>query len=186
MDKIENITLQERIDAIPEKDENGVDTIIYIGSRSAYYFIGTKTEYERTIDFISKNLLSAMKERLKQLKRWDATYHKWLKQLSEVKPDETSETKLKAIAETAEHVANDTENQIRRQKRIPMHEKNVSEFKPVRTRFTKPPYNRQTDSGIVIITEGVEAGRYWDYAEYKGCVPVNDDEEFDILLEGIV
>lgn len=168
---MELLKLQERIEALEG------DPIIHIGSKSSFFFVGTKEEYEKNIDVVSADLLEGLKNSLASMKHDDKLFAHNISELSKFNPEIKDETEIRRFVTLAKHTCNGIRSAIRRAKSIPETEKNISEFVPVRERYSSEPQNRLQGDGIIIIVQGCETGKYWSYDEYKNGVVDEDAEE---------
>lgn len=166
-------TLTQLIAELPD------DQTLHIGAKCNYFFCGTKAEYETDIDKVSDQLLEGMHaERRKLLarkKRFPTTYNK----VAKLTPDTEDEETLKKLARAASTLANAANGIISANRRLPVVEQNIAEFKPVRGRNVLDFYPCLDEAdGVNIIVEGCEEGRYWTVDEYRNGVVVetNDPE----------
>ena len=135
---------------VHDQDE---DTIICIGSKSAWFFIGTKAEYEADIDQISEGLLSkGMVRRARENMRLFKHRVRNIKRLAErgETPQATSLVNInsalnKALINTAY----------------------AARFAPVRSRRIRDTYHGINGKDVKILVEGDEEGKYWDAEEYR-------------------
>lgn len=167
------ITLQQRVNALEG------NPVIFIGSQSGFFFIGTKEEYEANIDAVSEFLFTDMKEKLYEMQRKNNDFYGYLSEIIKIDPETKDENELKKIGELARRINTSTATTIKRNRWIPETEENIRNFKNVRERISMPPEDRLQGDGIIITVEGVEKGRYWFYEEYKTGVVPEDDEDAD-------
>lgn len=167
------------------------DQIIHIGAKCNFFFCGTKAEYETDIDAISNQLLAEMQEVRRNLLRDKIRFYELWGQLSGrmasiladpgavLAPDDQ-----KAYSRAAQ-LANSLTVLLKRMpsvnRRIPVLEQNIKEFKPVRERTVLDFYPRLEDgAGVNIIVEGCETGHFWTVDEYRNGVT---DEEYTEVAE---
>lgn len=172
MDEI--ITLQQQMDKL------AADEIVHIGSKSGFFFCGTKAEYEADIDTISEQILSGMKEELRQIKTFKTRFHNNFTKLTEFDPETEDEDVLKKMARAALIVSNAAEKKARNNRRRPILEQNLAAFKPVRERIVLDFYHRTAEDGVNIIVEGCEEGRFWTLDEYRNGV---SNEQHTVWME---
>lgn len=72
------MTLQERIN---EMDDG---TVIYIGATTSFIFIGTKEEYERDIDSISKNYHESMVREIERINNDKKQFAEAMKRIKKI------------------------------------------------------------------------------------------------------
>lgn len=173
MDKImldEIITLQQQMDKLAD------DEIVHIGSKSGYFFCGTKAEYEANIDTVSDELLAEMQKVRQRLIGYKIRLPKYYAKLAEFDPTTTDEDALKKLSRAAQLVANGAEKVIEANRRLPLVEQNIAEFKPVRERTVLDFYPCLDEAdGWNVVVDGVEEGSYWTLDEYRNGVKEDDD-----------
>lgn len=161
MRKLEgNETLDEVVSMFDDGD------ILHIGSKVAFFFVGTKAEYESDIDGISKSYEEQLQTRLKTAEDEISSTAEKLKNLK-IGDDEKT-------IEYAERVQNIAKRYKYLFSYIPKVKKDIKEFTPLRTRKLKERYKR-INEGYAIIVDGKESGKYWDLSEYKSKGGEEDD-----------
>lgn len=129
------------------------DTILSVGSKSGYMFIGTRQDYDREIDAISAEVRTVFKDKLEAI--------------------EASIQSLR-IAIAAGRARKDTMSPDMMRKRLAELEKKqqmfieaIATFKPLRERKVIDLYPRiNPDDGLCVIVEGKEVGEAWCKEEY--------------------
>lgn len=137
------------------------NTILYIGSQSAYFLIGTPEECLNLIDSVSEEYFEFFKN--------NATIAK--KRLSEILPKikniekaaVSGKNNLMEFAQKLNHLA---VMEIQAVKDVSCAVKNVDLFTPMRGREIKDAYIKEVDPGIAIIIDGYERGKYWFKSEW--------------------
>lgn len=149
------------------------DDIFCVGSRTGYFFIGNKAEWERDKDEIeswcnafTKNAEVAAKE-------------VWKKRVYEGLPDirEKYSNYTKWYNETRQAI----QHLAMAQKRLDESRKTVKKYKPVLNRTVIQEYARDIPGeGIatVFLIGGVEVGKYWSREEYV-TKKVNSEDIFE-------
>ena len=163
---VKNRTVAEMVEDIAEKSP---DAVFYIGSKSGFFFIGTKAVYDADIDGLSnrtferyKQLLRTIKERIKE----NSTAHFHIEQ------NETPEHFARRLKNTGERLASDLAT-------ADNYTKVVEKWKHMSLRKVKEAYKKDPviDShGIVLLVDGFEAG-VWFKEEYKNGGNVNGIEK---------
>lgn len=140
------------LDELRQKIGND-DTILSVGSRSGYMFVGTRQDYDREIDAISAEVKTVLEDKLGGV---EATIQSLQAALAaehtrkgSISPDSVRkrlaefEEKQRALAET------------------------LAIFKPLRERKVIDLYPRiNPDDGLCVIIEGGEIGEAWFKDEY--------------------
>ena len=154
------MTLEEYLSQV---DSN---TRLYIGSRTSFFFIGTKDE---TKDFIKieNSYYNTFKSNYHQNLVSIANIEKEIESLNIKIGIETHEKKLKTLNEFLR--VNESElNQ--RKLMLEFFKKAIETFKPFKKRKIIYIFNKVTmpdEMGIAIKIEGYESGKYWTYQEYE-------------------
>ena len=141
------------LDELRQKISND-DTILSVGSRSGYMFIGTGQDYDCEIDAISAEVKAALEDKLVGIK---ATIQSLQASLAaehtrkgSIPPD--SVRKRLAEFEEKQRVLAET----------------LAIFKPLREREAIDLYSRiNPDDGLCVIVEGGEIGEAWFKDEYN-------------------
>ena len=127
------------------------DTILHIGSRSGFLFVGDKIRYHHDVKKVNSDMIETQKAIAETAKR---------KMYCEIRklivPGIKNIDVKKCIGKM--RVYYDTETALR---------KYISDFIPLGQRKIIEIYPRLQRDGIVIIVEGAESGKYWDLKEYK-------------------
>lgn len=137
---------------VHEQDE---DTIICIGSKCAWFFIGTKAEYEADIDQISEDLLSkGMVRYARENMRLFTRRVRNIKRLAEhgETPQPSSLVNISTALRTAL-----------------LNTAYAARFVPVRSRRIRETYHGINGKDVKILVEGDEEGKYWDAEEYRAA-----------------
>lgn len=139
------MTLADVIDNLPD------DQVIYIGSDTGFFFIGSKAEYYRDIERISQDYLQTahkkLKEHLKRIKKLNEDLKKPVVDFAQTK---TIQGKIRTAVEKAQY-----------------NESYISSFEPITDRKVVEIYNRLQGDGICVIVTGAENGKYWSVEEYR-------------------
>ena len=164
------------------------DQIIHIGAKCNFFFCGTKAEYETDIDAISNQMLAEMQEVRRNLLRDKIRFYELWGQLSGhmasiladpgavLDPDDRRTYTKTALLANSLAVLLKKMPIVNR--RIPVLEQNIKNFKPVRERTVLDFYPRLEDgAGVNIIVEGCEKGLFWTVDEYRNGVIDEDDTE---------
>lgn len=139
------MTLADVIDNLPD------DQVIHIGSDTGFFFVGSKAEYYRDIDQISKDYLQTahkkLKEHLKRIKKLNEDLKKPVVDFAQTK---TIQGKIRTAVEKAQY-----------------NENYISTFEPITDRKVVEIYNRLQGGGICVVVTGAENGKYWSVEEYR-------------------
>lgn len=126
------------------------ETILNIGSGSAWFFIGKKEDYEKNIEKISRSYLNNAKEKEKK-------YREKIREANEALSDNkiTFDELTKMVKRIRTYFP-----------RLKLVEKYIDEFTPIKNRDVKSVYDKiKKEDGICIVVEGTENGKYWDREE---------------------
>lgn len=130
------MALSDVIDKLPD------DEVIHIGSDTGFFFVGSKAEYYRDIDQISKDYLQTvhkkLKEHLKRIKKLNEDLGKPVVDFAQIK---TTQGKIRTAVGKAQY-----------------NEKYISEFEPIPDRKVLEIYKRLQGDGICVIVTGAEMG----------------------------
>lgn len=131
----------------------GEDTILSVGSKSAYLFIGTKADYDREIDEVSDRARALLCTQLQETERTIRSLKTALA-TGNVRRDSISpESMKKKLAEF----------EVRQQRLTNA----IDRFTPLREREVIDLYRRlDPDDGWCVIIEGEERGEAWMKVEY--------------------
>lgn len=125
---------------LKERIEMATDTeILHIGSKSSFFFIGTKAEYYRDIFSITKNMMKTANNAVNSCK-----------------------TKLCYLLSIHAPKASIKENTDK----LKYWQHYIDTFVPPDEREITEEYPRLLRDGIVISVEGTENGKYWLRSEY--------------------
>lgn len=153
-------TLQEVVDALEG------DPVIYIGSMSGFFFIGTKEEYEANIEFVQQDLLATKIAYLEKNRR----------QFEFVKGKIMNPDGVAGTANYWEMLSDRAERMSKLCRYIPLLEDYMDTFVALRKREVIEHYPRLQKDGIVIVVKGKERGLFSDYEEYKKGIALGDLE----------
>lgn len=158
--------------------------IVSIGSAQAYFFIGTKAEYEATIDAVSDELLQNLRERRKEMFDTRDSFCESYDDLADTQPEcrwnQIPDEEYKRIAKLAEALRISAKAMPHIKHRLPIVEQQITAFTPVRERAVLEFYPRlDLDSGWCAIVEGSEHGKYWTLEEYRNRNNQPGEEEHE-------
>lgn len=129
------------------------DTLISVGSRSGYMFIGTLTEYDDSIDEVSREVKAQIEKTLRSTEDTVRSVEKALSAGKMRRGDISPASLQKRLNEFTKRREN-TAAELRH-------------FKPLRDREVLDVYPRlNPDDGLCVIVEGDENGAVWFKAEY--------------------
>lgn len=135
-------------DAISMADDN---LIINIGSASAFFFIGTKRDYENKIDKISISFVDYNKELMDKYKSLIENAIEIL-----IQHESTTKERVEAIGKLKKYYCP-----------YKKCEKYLNTYTPLPDRKVKDAYWKiSKEDGICIIVDGTESGKYWDKEEW--------------------
>lgn len=124
------------------------DTILHIGSRNSFFFVGPKEEFDpENIDAFFKGEAKRLCE--DYVKRISRSLERVFSDGLEEKTKQSSHRRIK------EHLQPILSNITY-----------LHDFTPVIDREVKEAYKRIQGDGIVVIVDGTEFGLYWDRKEY--------------------
>ena len=146
--------------------------IVSIGSAQAYFFIGTKGEYEATIDAVSDDLLEKLRATRQEMLDTRDLFCESYDDLVDTQPErrwnQIPDEEYKRIAKLAEALRKSASAMPRVTHRLPIVERQIADFKPVRERAVLEFYPRDDpDGGWCVIVKGSEYGKYWTLEEYR-------------------
>lgn len=150
-------------EAMQEMDDN---TIAHIGSKTMFFFIGTKAEYEHKIDTVEKDLIAKMKSYLETGRHEIKTTLAYL-----ADPEKSSSIRDASEAERLRLIGLRAERLARRCVFVPAMSAYLENYKPIRQRKVKDFYRRLQNDGICIIVTGSESASYWYYSEFLNDYP---------------
>lgn len=150
-------TVTEMVDDIGTKSP---DTIFYIGSKSGFFFIGTKAEYDESIDVLSAKIKASYQDSIAKAKeRLEANTSKSYK----IKAKESLESFGDRLALAGKQIKNDL-GIVDRNTEILDVWKDIPERK-VKSADKKDPL--LDPKGVILIVAGPEGG-VWFKEELKG------------------
>lgn len=145
--------------------------IVSIGSAQSYFFIGTKAEYEATIDAVSDELLRALMTTRDKMIGTRYLFLESYDDLVDTRPEcrwsQIPDEEYKLIAKLAETLRISAKAMPRVKRRLPIVERQIADFKPVRERAVLEFYPRDLGGGWYVIVEGSEQGKYSTLEEYR-------------------
>lgn len=143
--------MTELDELVNQQSEN---TIIAIGSKTGYFFFGTKAEYEEKIDKLSEELVGGM---LKSSRNGFANFRRRVKkaQLTAAKGDFVSLDVIHRISATLNYSLKNAALVVR--------------FVPLRERKVKECYPGIWPANIKIIVDGDEEACFWTEDEYRAA-----------------
>lgn len=125
------------------------DVVLHIGSNTCFMFIGSKEEYEKDIESVSKSLINDSKKLFKKNKK---KYEKAKGYIDDPK----YKNDIKRNKETMEWSKKQMNN----------YKMYIDSFVPLSKRKILDVYPRTQRDGIIIIIEGDEIGSFWTKEEY--------------------
>lgn len=135
------------LDELRQKISSG-DTILSVGSKSGYMFIGSRQDYDHEIDTVSAEVKAALEDRLKVIETGIQNLQAALKAGCTCKGSISPDRARSRLAELAEKQQTLAET--------------IADFKPLRERKVLDLYSRlNPGDGICIIVEGNETGDLW-------------------------
>jgi hypothetical protein len=143
------MTLQEYMNNLED------DKIVAIGSKSQYFFIGTKEEFEEDIDKIDK-ILADDRQRYLQ----DALVT--IENIKKLQYEEGMGTY--DFAEKLIHSGRALKSALTRKENL---KKAIRDYKPIRDREVIDEYESITENVTRVIVPGYEQGTFWFRDEYK-------------------
>ena len=182
------MTLFEQLDALNPNED------VFIGSKSAFFFIGKPEEFENAVYDLDKQWYANFKTRIKSAQNKIAS-HKATKPKEDMKPvvkkmwdadaGKNAEVELKY-----EYFYTLWHKKLEEYQRQVAHAKEMFvRFKPFSGREVKEVYRNIADDATIVIVEGDEAARFWfksEYERFKLTGKVFDDsdiEEYDKEFE---
>lgn len=136
--------LKDVIDFLPD------NTLLHIGSKNGFLFVGDKTELTERIEGISNDLVDTAN-----------TYYQKNKSMMESKIEKLINSKG-MIPEFKEQIY----KLAKYYKQYKNYESYINNFVPIADRKILDIYPRIQKDGICIIISGSELGKYWDREEY--------------------
>lgn len=137
------------------------EAMCHIGSRSAFFLIGTPAECEELLDQISaecheefQKYVDALKDRLKYIKKKDKALDKRL-----------ADGRI-SLVEFANELTQISGEKIRTTEYLRSGSKKADSFVSMRKREVKDCYVKEFEPGIAIIVSGDEVGKYWSVDEW--------------------
>lgn len=154
------LSLQKAVDALEG------NPVIHIGSKTGFFFIGTKEEYEANIDFVQQDLQATRMEHLSEYLRQLDLYKG---KIIHPDGDPGTEKYWQLLSDRAKRLSWIAQY-------IQKLENYLNTFVAIRKREVVEQYDRIQKDGVVIIVEGKENGEYWSYDEYKEGIAAEDLE----------
>lgn len=154
--------MQKKLINVLEKIEP--DEIVYIGASSGFFFIGTAQDAINSIDDISLNFLSKMKDR---------------RYIHFNKLDETIENipvKKRHSPKWVKEARKYARNIEDKCNLIDAIEKDIKTFKMISDRRVIEIFSRIQNDGMCIIVEGTENGAFWSIEEYQNANKEKEDD----------
>lgn len=158
--------------------------LIYIGSKSSYFFIGYPDDFETEIVELNVKHLNTFLTTLKNTENRYST-------LLQNKPDKNQHATIK-VWENGKSIDKEVDydylikkwyDNIRQLKEtIAKYKKLVTTFKDFRERDVLECYRNIDNTGTIIIVSGQECGRFWTYDEVlkvKNGGKIIIDDEYD-------
>lgn len=134
-------------------------TIIYLGSQTAFFFIGNKATYEKLVDKLTtkyekhfKRLVKESTERRNNLMK-DAMAFKRKEDEDDIK----FAMRMKALGTALFQAISSNETAIEKDKR----------FKPIRERKVISADVKTFENGLAVVIEGDEVGGFWMATEWN-------------------
>lgn len=153
--------LTKAIDAMKE------DTVIFVGSKTNYFFIGTKEEFYRDLDKIEAFCKEFVERSYYQsAETWEQNVLAGLPS----RADFDSDHDWKEAAKRTVTALNNAQQLMQH------YEKEYGKYKPVIDRGTVEEYERTQGDGHVIIVSGIEIGKYWFRSEYQKANAIKEVE----------
>ncbi len=149
-------------DAIERLRVEAPDTLLHIGSQSAFFLIGTPEVCAKLLDEISD-------ECFKEFRRYVDETNSKLKYIPEkIKALEhrLNENEI-TLVEFAQGLTRISGEEIKTMLYLRSGTKKVDTFIPMRTRDVKDCYVKEFEPGIAIIVGGDEVGKYWSVDEWN-------------------
>lgn len=166
------MTLQERINELDD------ETVIYLGAASSFFFIGTKSEFEKDIDEISRTYYKNMVAEKKKIENDRKHFAEVMKQIKKISGKTDSKADMDEVVKLSfilNNISKRLQYGIKRIKTLGFH---IDNFIPMRNRQIKREYDR-LQGGHVILIDGIEVGRFWFYEEYLKGEAHDDSSECD-------
>lgn len=158
------------------------DELVYIGSKSAYFFIGYPKDFIENESELSKQWLQ----------RFTNSYAKVLEKFDthqDMKP-KIGKSAIQKIVNIKTHKTEEVEipydklNDVWTKKNndlmksIQSLQKTISKFVPIGDRNVKEEYRRMDNTGTVLIVSGKEVGSMWFYSDnHKTTIYEYDEDE---------
>lgn len=137
--------LMEKLETLPN------DTIVHIGARSSYFFIGTVDEFKEDADLLNKVLIERHKNAMKSM------YYQMVAIIKDCEERHKLETK-KAYCRRVTARMKMIQTIC---KRINTKADAITNHIDVRQREVIDEYPRISDEGICLIVSGVDMGSFW-------------------------
>ena len=152
------------------------DDIFCLGSKTNFFFIGTKSDWERDKPEIEQWCSEFTRADLDNaIEAWERRIFCGLPKL------ENFSTREKWAKEAFDCVQ--TLNNL--QKRLINCRRAVNGYKPVERRMVVEEYDRELDGAHVILLSGTEVGKYWTREEYisKNVEPSEEEDDDTVFSD---
>lgn len=137
--------------------------IISVGSKSAYFFVGTRAEYEECIDLISEDFENDMFATIRSYEVRAANLRTALKE------NLFKRSPMRTIEAQRDYAERDLKNALDIIKEA---KTRLSRWTPLREREIKDTYKRlNINDGICVIVSGNEVGECWTREDFKQRKP---------------
>lgn len=160
--KVEEIIGMRLEDAIKRFRAEAPDTLLHIGSRSAFFLIGTPEACAKLLDEISD-------ECFKEFQRYVTETNDKLKYIPKKIKD--LERRLNGneitLVEFAQEFTRISGEEIKTMSYLRSGTKKVDMFIPMKKRNVTDCYVKEFEPGIAIIVGGDEVGKYWSVDEWN-------------------
>lgn len=159
---IEEIIGMRLDDAIERFRVEAPDALLHIGSRSAFFLIGTPAECAKLLDEISDECLEEFRRYVDETNGKLKYIPKKIKDLER----RLNENKI-TLVEFAQEFTRISGEEIKTMLYLRSGTKKVDMFIPMRERDVKDCYVKEFEPGIAIVVGGDEVGKYWSVDEWN-------------------
>ena len=155
-DKMQTL-IGKTLDEVLKIAENS-EVTMYVGSASSYFCIGTAREVDSKIDEISDRYLRFFTKVYENNKAEMESFPNQAKKLTSKKVDDLDvlADELSLLSEKIKATSKANRKAMKR----------LETFKPMRERLIRDAYVKEYESGIALILNGVEVGKYWSKDEW--------------------
>lgn len=150
------------------------EELVYIGSRSAFFFIGTPKEFMLECDKLSNMWLKSFNTTLSRSKTAIANFEKSVPDASAIVKKKMTDTQLHRTIEVevsyAERLKYWADKLITLRENMAHVQEIVDTFTPFTERDVKEIYKNIDRDASIIIVDGYETARFWfkhEYDEFK-------------------